>query len=115
MTNYYCWIILNKNGNPILVGGHLPIYWRKNVAQEMAANFSGTSVKKIFMDDLKGIISGSVEQQNKELWDENEILKAGLTTALTLWNSLEQAGEIKLGNPELFTEQYDELKKLITL
>lgn len=43
-TKYY--MLINKNGNPIIINSQLPVYWRLSVAIENAKKF-GCSVVKV--------------------------------------------------------------------
>lgn len=35
------WMLVGKNGNPILNSACLPIYWMKSVAKEMSKSYQG--------------------------------------------------------------------------
>lgn len=39
------WALMHDNGSLIIVGGNLPIYWYKKVAEKYAKEFGGNVVK----------------------------------------------------------------------
>jgi hypothetical protein len=53
--NYFA-VVNKEKGNLITIGGHLPIYWCKRVAKEIASQFKGCVVLPVNADDLHKLI-----------------------------------------------------------
>lgn len=53
---YYA-IVSKKTGKPLLLGGHLPIYWRKKVAEGISSKFPKSEVVTVSGDELQELLS----------------------------------------------------------
>lgn len=54
----YCYVILLKKQphNMVVESGHLPIFWRKDIAMERAMQLPKTFVKRISLNELAFLI-----------------------------------------------------------
>lgn len=54
--DFYYAVVSKRNGRLILLGGHLPIYWNKKVAEGVCAKFPRSEVKKIHGGQLEELL-----------------------------------------------------------
>ena len=52
---YYA-IVSKKTGKLLLLGGHLPIYWRKKVAEDISSKFSSSEVVPVSGDEVQKLL-----------------------------------------------------------
>lgn len=52
---YYA-IVSKKTGKPLLLGGHLPIYWKKSVAEGISSKFPKSEVIPIDGEKLEKLL-----------------------------------------------------------
>ncbi len=54
--DFYYAVVSKRNGRLILLGGHLPIYWKKKVAEDVSVKFPRSEVKKINGKQLEELL-----------------------------------------------------------
>jgi len=52
----YYYALVNKNGNFLITGRKLPIYWNRKIAIKEGIKFKAYSIRKIDIAELKTIL-----------------------------------------------------------
>ena len=57
MSKIYYYVLLNRNGNLITTGSHLPIYLNKEVAEKLKISFRAYEIKRINIEEFRTFIN----------------------------------------------------------